>query len=38
MVNKTRTFQELVVWQKAHQLVLDIYKFLKNFLRMNDLV
>lgn len=26
-----KSFQELIVWQKAHQLVLQIYKETKNF-------
>jgi four helix bundle protein len=26
-----KTFQELVVWQKAHQLVLSVYQFSKDF-------
>ena len=28
-----KTFEDLVVWQKAHQLVLAIYKLTKNFPR-----
>jgi len=28
-----RTFRELIVWQKAHQFVLDIYKLAKAFPR-----
>lgn len=28
---KTKTFQELKVWKKAHQLVLKIYKITKSF-------
>jgi four helix bundle protein len=27
----TKTFQELLVWQKAHKLVLDIYQMTKGF-------
>jgi four helix bundle protein len=31
-MNKTaKTFQDLIVWQKAHHLVLDIYKVSKQF-------
>ena len=26
-----RSFQDLVVWQKAHQFVLDIYRFTDKF-------
>ena len=26
-----KSFEELIVWQKAHQLVLSIYKFTDNF-------
>lgn len=28
---KTQTFQDLVVWQKAHKLTLEIYKITKQF-------
>lgn len=28
---KTRTFEELIVWQKAHQLALEIYKVTRKF-------
>jgi four helix bundle protein len=28
-----RTFQQLIVWQKAHQFVLEVYRFTKNFPR-----
>jgi len=31
MTSKTQKFQELIVWQKAHKLVLDIYKITKQF-------
>lgn len=27
----TKTFQELIVWQKAHQFVLLVYKFTESF-------
>ena len=27
----SRTFQDLVVWQKAHQLVLGVYQYSSNF-------
>jgi four helix bundle protein len=30
-MEKTKSFKELVVWQKAHQLVLDIYATTKGF-------
>ncbi|RPJ16441.1 MAG: four helix bundle protein, partial [Desulfobacteraceae bacterium] len=26
-----KNFQELIVWQKAHQLVLSVYHFSNNF-------
>ncbi|MFA5991157.1 MAG: four helix bundle protein [Candidatus Doudnabacteria bacterium] len=29
--NKIRTFTQLIVWQKGHGLVLEIYKITKNF-------
>ncbi|WP_020597033.1 four helix bundle protein [Spirosoma panaciterrae] len=32
-MEKTKHFRELVVWQKAHQLVLDIYRLTKIFLK-----
>ena len=28
-----RTFQDLIVWQKAHQFVLAVYRFIDNFPR-----
>jgi len=28
---KSKTFEDLIVWQKAHQLVLEIYKFTSYF-------
>ncbi len=28
-----RTFQQLIVWQKAHQFVLEVYRFTENFPR-----
>lgn len=31
MNNKTKTFKDLVVWQKSHQLTLDIYKLSLKF-------
>ena len=31
MNNKTKTFKDLVVWQKSHQLTLEIYKILLKF-------
>jgi len=30
---KSQKFTDLIVWQKAHQLVLEIYKVTKNFPR-----
>jgi len=32
-MNRTpaRTFQDLIVWQKAHQFVLDVYRLTENF-------
>ena len=31
METKSKSFQELIVWQKAHQFVLSIYKITKLF-------
>ena len=31
MDGKVRTFRDLILWQKAHQLVLFIYRITKNF-------
>jgi four helix bundle protein len=31
MKTPARNFKELIVWQKAHQLVLEIYRFTHNF-------
>ena len=28
---KAKTFEDLIVWQKAHQLVLEIYKLTRSF-------
>ena len=28
---KAKNFQDLIVWQKAHQFVLNVYKITKNF-------
>lgn len=28
---KTRSFKDLIVWQKSYELVLEIYKITKNF-------
>jgi four helix bundle protein len=33
MRNPAKTFQDLIVWQKAHQFVLNTYKFTKYFPR-----
>ena len=30
-MNKTKSFKELIVWQKAHKLVLEVYKTTKSF-------
>ncbi|MBZ0180065.1 MAG: four helix bundle protein [Melioribacteraceae bacterium] len=30
-MNKSKSFTELIVWQKAHKLVLNIYKLTKSF-------
>ena len=30
---KTRSFKDLIVWQKSYKLVLEIYKITKNFTR-----
>jgi four helix bundle protein len=30
-MEKTKTFKELIVWQKAHELTLNIYKITKEF-------
>jgi four helix bundle protein len=30
-MEKTKSFEELIVWQKAHQFVLEIYKLTENF-------
>lgn len=30
-MNKTQTFEELVVWQKAHEFVLFVYRITENF-------
>ena len=30
-MDKTKSFEELIVWQKAHQFVLAIYKLPENF-------
>lgn len=32
-MEKTKTFEELVVWQKAHQFVLDVYSVTRSFPR-----
>jgi four helix bundle protein len=31
MKNPARSFKDLIVWQKAHQFVLEIYRFTKGF-------
>ena len=31
MKTPARSFQELIVWQKAHQFVLEIYRFTRGF-------
>ena len=30
-MEKTKSFEELLVWQKAHEFVLSIYKSTENF-------
>ena len=30
-MQKSKQFTELIVWQKAHQFVLDVYKLTKGF-------
>ncbi len=30
-MEKTKTFKELILWQKAHELTLNIYKITKDF-------
>jgi four helix bundle protein len=30
-VEKAKSFKDLIVWQKAHQLVLHIYQMTENF-------
>jgi len=32
----TKSFEELIVWQKAHKLVLEIYNFTKNFPKIEN--
>lgn len=31
LIVKSKTFKELIVWQKAHQFVLAVYKMTKSF-------
>lgn len=31
LMEKTKPFEELIVWQKAHQFVLAVYKFTEAF-------
>jgi len=31
MEDRTKNFQDLIVWQKAHQFVLSVYKMTKDF-------
>ena len=31
IMEKTKTFKELIVWQKSHKLVLEIYKATKSY-------
>ncbi len=31
MQNKSKTFQDLIVWQKVHSFVLNVYSITKNF-------
>ena len=30
-MEKTKSFKELILWQKAHELTLNIYKMTKDF-------
>jgi len=30
-LERAKSFQDLIVWQKSHQLVLDVYKISSNF-------
>jgi len=30
-MNKSKSFTDLIVWQKAHQFVLEVYRVTKNF-------
>jgi hypothetical protein len=30
-MEKSKSFRELIVWQKAHQFVLEVYKITKKF-------
>jgi four helix bundle protein len=30
-LGKVKTFTDLIVWQKAHEFVLDIYKYTESF-------
>lgn len=31
MIKPAKTFQDLIVWQKSYEFILEIYKFTKNF-------
>jgi hypothetical protein len=31
MIQPVKTFKDLIVWQKAHAFVLDVYKFTEKF-------
>jgi len=35
---KIKTFKELIVWQKAHQLTLEIYNITKNFPKYEEFI
>lgn len=32
-MEKTKSFKEMIVWQKAHQFTMDVYSYTKNFPR-----
>ena len=31
-MQRTRSFEDVIVWQRAHQFVLDVYRLSENFL------
>ena len=38
MYKPAKSFQDLIVWQKAHQFVLEVYKFTRTFPKSEDYV